>query len=105
VSHRVTTSKTSNLTNVYFSYIQTVLEILNENDIHLRELSNMIDHLHPQVFEFTNEFEQIRTKQEQLYVEVKVRHYQSFFLFSNSISLKDTRKSISIRIHFFKTMD
>ncbi len=102
--HRVTTSKTSNL-NVYFSYIQTVLEILNENDIHLRELSNMINHLHPQVFEITNEFEQIRTKQEQLYIEVKVRHYQSFFLFSNSISLKDTGKSISIRIHFFKTMD
>ncbi|CAF4624817.1 unnamed protein product, partial [Rotaria sp. Silwood2] len=49
----------------------TELEILNENDIHLRELADMLDHLQPKISEFISDYEQIKTKQEQLYNEAQ----------------------------------
>jgi hypothetical protein len=51
------------------------LEILNENDVHLREFADMIDHLQPKVSEFLIEFDQIKTKQEQLNQQAKVREF------------------------------
>ncbi|CAF4363636.1 unnamed protein product, partial [Adineta steineri] len=50
----------------------TVLEMLNETDNHLHEFYNMINHFQPTIYEFTNEFEQIKSKHEQLYHETKV---------------------------------
>ncbi|CAF1530249.1 unnamed protein product, partial [Rotaria sordida] len=50
----------------------TELEVLSENDVHLRELSDMIDHLQPKISEFINDFEQIATKQEQLNNEAQI---------------------------------
>ncbi|CAF3855305.1 unnamed protein product, partial [Adineta steineri] len=50
----------------------TVLEMLNETDNHLHEFYNMINHFQPTIYEFTNEFEQIKSKHEQLYHETKI---------------------------------
>ncbi|CAM4782634.1 unnamed protein product, partial [Rotaria magnacalcarata] len=51
--------------------IQTELEILHENDGHLRELADMIDRLQPKISEFLSDFERINVKQEQLNDEAK----------------------------------
>jgi hypothetical protein len=56
------------------------LEILNENDVHLREFADMIDHLQPKITEFLIEFDQIKTKQEQLNHQAKVRDSQYFLI-------------------------
>jgi uncharacterized coiled-coil DUF342 family protein len=63
--------------------LQTILEILNENDVHLREFADMINHLQPKISEFLTEFEQIKTKQEELNSEAKVRYNKFFQIFSN----------------------
>ncbi len=67
-------NKNINKNNLFRISLQTVLEILNENDVHLREFADMIDHLQPQISEFLIEFEQIKTNQEQLNYEAKVRY-------------------------------
>jgi len=68
------------------------LEILNENDVHLREFADMIDHLQPKVSEFLIEFDQIKTKQEQLNQQAKVREFSECFVIKSFFYfLKDLR--------------
>jgi hypothetical protein len=55
--------------------------MLNDNDVHIRELADMIDRLQPKVSEFLNDFEQIETKQEQLHNESKVKSHIFLLLF------------------------
>ena len=64
------------------------MEIINENDVHLREFADMIDHLQPKITEFQIEFEQIKTKQEQLNHQAKVRDLLHHSSYSLHLSLK-----------------
>ena len=41
--------------------------------MHIRELADMINRLQPKVSEFIDDFQQIKTKQEQLNNETKVK--------------------------------
>ena len=75
------------------------MEILNENDVHLREFADMIDHLQPKITEFQIEFSQIKIKQEQLNEQAKVNRLSSSFLhqifsFSRSSKLNINRNTI-----------
>ena len=55
---------------------QTVLETLNETEIHLRELADMLDHLQPKIAEFQNDFSRLRTHHDQFHQQAKMLESQ-----------------------------
>lgn len=58
--------------NILFSF-QTILESLNENDIHLKELTELVEHTQPNTTEFIRDLRLIQSKQEAYRTQAKVQ--------------------------------
>ena len=56
--------------------MQTVLETLNETEIHLRELADTLDHLQPKIAEFQADFSRLRTQHDQFHQQAKTLESQ-----------------------------